>query len=216
MDIDWASLEDHIVEGVFSPPAKEEDRRAIISGTRSRRLRDAALLNPVIPSTLFSHNPTTSTYKTTIRRLRDYPFNTLITLYNVATEERVTYDLRQVVRNGADWRVMKFAASEGRHLFVLNTSDLIREQARIGDEIEVVQDNLQWIAKFRWSDANKREVQRAGFRFNLLEKQWTTCDPKIAAAFDPSIRAKLESQRKSIVNAAPQIRRPIIGNRRWG
>ena len=208
-NIDWASLEDHVANGVFSPPMKEEDGRIVIR-RGGRRGGSSVLLNATVPTTLFIHNSTSSTHKTTTRQLREYPFNTLITLRDEATGEETEYRLRQVVRNGPDWRTMKFVDGRGNHLVVFNTTDPVRSlqpQVQV-DDISIVQDGLRWIAEFKWSEANKRSVQRAGFTFSPTEKVWDTRDPKVAAVFDQSIRSKLEVQRRSTNTAAPDSRKP--------
>lgn len=194
--MNWADLEDHVIDGVFSPPMTKSGAIPACQAQPKRHRPSRELHDEVIPASLFRYDAATRTHKTTIVRLRGHKFNTLVTLRDDATGECVQYALKRVLRNRSDWIAMTFQATSddnrGAQIVVLNTST--SETASNKPEIVVARDGLRWLAKFRWSEANRRIVQKAGFRFCPLEKLWHTRDPAVAAKFDPALRKIIAEQ----------------------
>jgi hypothetical protein len=207
--IDFSRLETDVVDGVFCPPLKEGDE--IIRERQSRRpARNKYLHDEVIPSFLLSYNPTTRTYKTTMRRLaaHEHLFNTLITVRDEDGGE-VKFRLVRVTRSPQDWRTMVFKSiDKSRQLIVVNTDARGSET-----DVAVMREGSHWIAVFGFSPENRNRVEAAGFVFCPVERRWQTQDARVAAILDPAMRAQLRRCEAEVREVREPPRRAVFG--RW-
>lgn len=220
-DDDWrrewdehvASLETHVVDGVFRPPLKEGEDDESTPRPYAGRRRNGRVHDERIPAHLFSYDEASRTFKTTYTRLRDrgYLYCSLITV--VDGEEDIPFRLFQVAqRRDEEWTLIRFRHFVGKdleHELIIVNNALPPSSEPAGDQqraISVVRDGDVWVAKFEWSAANKEKVRRAGFEFASREGRWITRDRRAAA--------RLEALVRSSEAPVPRRRKPFLRFRR--
>ena len=182
---DWSELETDVIGGVFSPPIAGKRELPHASPVR-RPPRNAELHNEVIPDDRFRYDPVTRTYKTTIGRLlREHAFNILITL----RDRGVTFEFERTMRSGLDWLSMHYrsAKPDDLRMTIINNDFVYRPNPDDDAGICVVRDGIYFVAKFRYTKANRALVERSGFEFSPKVKWWFTLDPGVAARLESEI-----------------------------
>lgn len=198
---DWVWLETHVVDGRFCPPLKEGS--ATEGGRRGPRPAPVAPL--VLPSSRLRWDARTSTWRTTYQRIRavTYAPISLVVVRDEETGEEVEFEIRSVSRAASDWRSLTYrAAGRDERLVVVNADAAGEDEAP--PALRVVAHATYWVAENVLGDRARRDVERAGFRFDPAERQWVTLDPCAAAAFDPALRASLRRQREELERASAQ------------
>lgn len=200
-----AHLETHVVDGVFCPPLKDGEEE--VAERRSRRARPRREPPSVVPASLLSYDPASSTYRTSARRLasRDVLCGADVVVRDEARGADAPYALARVSRSPWDWLAMHYreVGGDGR-LVVLNTRARGREE-----DVAVVLDGVVWVAEFGFTRENRERVERAGFRFDPEERRWQTRDARVAARLDPSLRIGTQPR-----EAGAPRRRATFGRRR--
>jgi hypothetical protein len=203
---DWSELETDVIGGAFSPPIAGKQTASVQS---RRHPRNSELRNAVIPADRFRYDRVTRTYKSTIGRLlREYSFNVLITL----RDEGTTFELERAARRGLDWLSLHYrsAKSADLRMVIVNNEFAYRPNPEDETGIRVVRDGVYFVAKFRYTKANRTIVERSGFEFSPTVKWWFTLDPEVAAGLE----AEIEMTENAISNSRPVSAR-AGGSARW-
>ena len=204
------ALEDHVINGVFSPPLKDGGRSSPVHH-RSRH-GNRTLHNEVIPVSLFRYNAASKTFRTSFDQLRAHTFCSLITLHNAATGGSMKFELHRTTRTPSDWRSIEYKSTpEAEYRLIILNTDMSQTAPDDRPDIKVIRDGACWVAEFQWSERRKDMVKRVGFEYSPIEKRWTTQDPYAACVFDPELRAELARQR---ANPVTEQQRPMAGRRR--
>ena len=194
----WGRLETHVVDGQFCPPIKEE--REPNEGTR--RPRPVPQEPAVVPTSRLRWDARTRTWRTTYQRIRARTLAPImgVVVRDEETGEEVAFEMRSVSRAASDWRSLTYRASGRDERLVVVNADAAGE-AETPPTLRVVSHVTYWTAENVVGERARRDVERAGFRFDPTERRWITLDPNAAAAFDPVLRRSLRRQREEMERA---------------
>ena len=156
----------------------------------------------MVPTSRLRWDARTRTWRTTYQRIRARTLAQVseIVVRDEETGEEVRFEVRSVSRAVADWRSITYRSPGRDERLVVVNADAAGE-AEAPPTLHVISHGTYWTAENVVGERARRDVERAGFRFDPTKRWWITLDPCAAAAFDPALRRSLRRQREEMERA---------------